>query len=478
MEQVEKNKKFKIFIQLIVIVVFIILSVFVALHHEHWSDEAQAFLIARDSNFLGIINCCRYEGAPPLWSLIIKVFILLGGTYNTFFILPIIFSVIGMAIFEFKVDAPLYIKILLPFTYFIFYQYTIVERNYCLVFPVMMLIAITYKDRMKKPIIYATEIFLLTSICAYTYAIAASLFLLYLFDFYPERNGFENRKRILTAITLMAIGFATILFMCIPANDAYFPQSSGIGPMQIIFRSTIGIESMTELAFWLISSGVAIFIILCIALEKDNKKHKFIDLFVLTGFLFVVYLKMRCQIWHIGIFTILLITYFSMNDMIKNNIMVKLLLTLICCVQIVWTFSASTYDIQNNFSASKDVANYLTTLDCKNKTIFGCGYSVTAIQPYFDYNIFNKNYDKSYWEWKVPTEDDSVNNDKQNTNKGIRKYDIFIVSDFYKKENMNIVNTVKASNEYTELYFSGHTYAKMAIYESEGYWVYVRRDIE
>ena len=58
-----------------------------------------------------------------------QIFLSLGGTYQTFYILPIILSTIGLILFEYKIKVPWYIKIIFPFTYFIFYQYTIVARS-------------------------------------------------------------------------------------------------------------------------------------------------------------------------------------------------------------------------------------------------------------------------------------------------------------------------------------------------------------
>ena len=143
------NKKVRFIVKLLIIILFVILSLFVSSTHEYWSDEAQSFLLAKDTSFLEMFKYMKYEGTPPLWVLTIKLFILLGGTYKTYFILPIIFNTIGLILFEYKIKCPWYIKILFPFTYFIFYQYTIVVRSYCLIFPLLMLIVLLYKDRFK-----------------------------------------------------------------------------------------------------------------------------------------------------------------------------------------------------------------------------------------------------------------------------------------------------------------------------------------
>ena len=102
-KKIINNDKFKFFSKLLIIGLFLIFSILVAGRHEHWSDEAQSFLLARDNSFLEIFKYIKYEGTPPLWVLVIKIFILFGGTYKTFYILPIIFNTMGLVLLLYKV---------------------------------------------------------------------------------------------------------------------------------------------------------------------------------------------------------------------------------------------------------------------------------------------------------------------------------------------------------------------------------------
>ena len=57
-----------------VLLIFFILSLIGILHHEIWLDEAQHFLIARDSkNLQELIGACRIEGHPVLWDILLFV---------------------------------------------------------------------------------------------------------------------------------------------------------------------------------------------------------------------------------------------------------------------------------------------------------------------------------------------------------------------------------------------------------------------
>lgn len=69
-EKIKENKIDIIIFLIYAIVTFVITIIF----HEKWRDEAQAWLIARDLDFWGIIKQMTYEGHPPLWHFILAPF--------------------------------------------------------------------------------------------------------------------------------------------------------------------------------------------------------------------------------------------------------------------------------------------------------------------------------------------------------------------------------------------------------------------
>ena len=54
---------------------FIAIAAAASFYHEPWSDEAQAWLIARDLSIPQILRIMTYEGSPPLWHLLLKALI-------------------------------------------------------------------------------------------------------------------------------------------------------------------------------------------------------------------------------------------------------------------------------------------------------------------------------------------------------------------------------------------------------------------
>ena len=55
---------------LLAFVLYIAIIAIVMCFHEPWFDEAQSWLIARDSSLADIISVrTHYEGHPPFWNL-------------------------------------------------------------------------------------------------------------------------------------------------------------------------------------------------------------------------------------------------------------------------------------------------------------------------------------------------------------------------------------------------------------------------
>jgi hypothetical protein len=118
------------FLNAFILFVFFILSLIGIFRHEIWLDEAQHFLIARDSrNLAELFSICRFEGHPILWDILL--FIITRFSSNPFWmqIIHILISCITVY-FLLKSKLNLVEKILIIFGYYIFYEYNIISRNY------------------------------------------------------------------------------------------------------------------------------------------------------------------------------------------------------------------------------------------------------------------------------------------------------------------------------------------------------------
>lgn len=90
----------------IIIMGFTLLSLLLLFNHEPWRDEAQAWLLARDSiSIRALLGQMGYEGTPALCHLILYLPAQLGLPYRAMFIIH--FLIILTAIITFMRHAPL-----------------------------------------------------------------------------------------------------------------------------------------------------------------------------------------------------------------------------------------------------------------------------------------------------------------------------------------------------------------------------------
>ena len=101
---------------IIVFSIFIAITSYVSLHHEMWSDEAQAWLISRDLSLIDIFKEMKYEGHSMLWNLILIPFIKLGFPYEYINLISCVIIYISVYMILFKIKINKIIKLLIIFS--------------------------------------------------------------------------------------------------------------------------------------------------------------------------------------------------------------------------------------------------------------------------------------------------------------------------------------------------------------------------
>ena len=196
--------------------------------HELWYDEIQAYMLAKDASFYELFFVAtHYEGHPPLFSLLLSIFAKTGVPIDIGLrIVSFSFSLIGAWILIFKAPFKRWIRCFLPFTFFIFYQYTVICRPYSMMFAAFMLAALFYRTRNEKPIRYVLSLYLLCWCSSYGMLFAGCFcaiwvveILIEYFNKTTDRNIFKD-KRFWTLFGIL-IGALVILFLIYPKPDAF-----------------------------------------------------------------------------------------------------------------------------------------------------------------------------------------------------------------------------------------------------------------
>jgi hypothetical protein len=189
--------------------------------HEPWFDEAQSWLLARDASVFDLLHTyLPYEGHPPLWYLVLKIATTAGLPYKSINVIGAGIAALGVLQLLLDRDAPLAVKALLPFTFFIAYQYTIVSRSYVMMFPILIGILAIYRRRRERLWLFVVLLVLLSQVSLHGTSIAGGLVLLYAYD--VRRTGLpkgpEMRRHILAAAALL-LNVAAIAWMLRPPTD-------------------------------------------------------------------------------------------------------------------------------------------------------------------------------------------------------------------------------------------------------------------
>ena len=469
----EKKEKY---IKLASFLLFIISAFIIGVHHEPWADEAQSWLIARDTNLRELFNIMAYEGSPVLWHIVLKLFIWCGLPYRYLFVVPLLFSVLGVWLLIYKSKLPLAVRILLPFTYFIFYQYTIVARSYCLVLPCIELIVLNYRDRLKKPYLYGLLLILLSSICAHTLLLSGVLFLLFCWDVLSAYRRRENEIRLagnVVAAIIVGVSYVFTVWYLRTPSDCSFPaakSSFNIVYAFVLFFGRIGETFIVDQTTILEVIAGYIFIAILALYYKMTFR------FVITAFTVNTFLAcFYCNKWHLGvIFLSFLLAFQLFPPKLKfTNIRIQKFLYLfigfVLCVQISWSLQTSCYDYNEAYSGACAAAEFLKENNYDQTKIYGLGYYVTAIEPYFDRNIFkNRRDDKAYYFW-------SFSNGDMTSKEMLDDLPQIVVYSEFEKYSMNNEINVFVDNGYKCFSFSGATYSKNSIYEPQTYYVLVKQ---
>lgn len=209
------------------------LLIFVSSYHEPWHDEAQAWLIARDDSIWQLLTVTtHYEGHPPLWHLCLMPFAKLGVPYELGLkSINILFSVIASGLVIFKSPLPWYLRFTIPFSYFFFYQYGVVNRSYSLLLALTMLAAYYYPQRGAKPYHLVLTLGAMAATQAYGMMLACGIALAWLWEIGKQLrstlelsiSGLWQRKEIKALALLLFIAVFNGLLI-LPRPDTAFMQ--------------------------------------------------------------------------------------------------------------------------------------------------------------------------------------------------------------------------------------------------------------
>jgi len=399
----------------VLLLVFIAISISLVPHHEPYQDEAQAWLIARDSpDPLSILKVTGYEGSPGLWHLLLFPLSHAGLPYESMAILHTVLISAALAVFLFYSPFSLLQKSLFTFSYFMIYEYNIIARSYALSILILFLIAALYQDRQKRPIAFGALLALLANTNVHGLIIALILGIIFLIDIYPVPSGLQKNLALWGCI--FTVGIACAISQLFPPPDLVIAWRSwdlsptiwhfGV-PFRAFYDAFLPIPKI-QLHFWntrLIPYPTMLGLIiapLSLLFFARKPRALMLYLFLVTGVGGLFFLKHQDILRHHGLlFMIFLfclwLFYRNLGEewpvpawlqKITDSFTVSRLFTVILALQVVGSPIAYYYDYLYPFSQGKETARFLIEENYFGNDSFVVAYPSNAtlsLTPYLSH---------------------------------------------------------------------------------------------
>lgn len=415
---------------LLAFVLYIAIIAIVMCFHEPWFDEAQSWLIARDSSLTDIISVRpHYEGHPPFWNLLLAIAAKNGVPYEFGIkgIQLVCASLLGAwLIFKspFKHASSL-ATFLIPFTYFACFQYGVTSRPYALLC-LSLLVAAHYwnsaDSKTSSACKLAISLMFMCLLSVYGIAFAAGFTIAWIWRVFSKNiSKTLNFSSILHAIKatiasnwarliswgLIAIFGAANLALAWPAKNAFATRATIDGnstiakcfafifvmPSESMFTSFYGDISMRRMPFDFLPITICTLFSLAIwaFAIKIAKRRKLLTALVIPYLVLTIVAVRYFTLHHAGLIFVFLLSVLWISHIkeplsnkdipaifvkvaptkfrfIKNKAFkINLLISIILAPSLIWNAFACVNDILFDYSPSRAVAQYISSNHLQNK---------------------------------------------------------------------------------------------------------------
>lgn len=401
MKDFVKKNRFNI----IVIVVYAIITGIILLFHECGRDEAQAWLIAKNLNLIDMIRQITYEGHPMLWYFILHPFARMGFPYITTKIISWIISVVSVWFILAKSPFDKKMKILFIITSPMLYMYPSISRSYCLIPLAVALVANYYNKRHDKPIQYILSILLLANTHIVLYGMVGILLLFfYIEEIILKRkiNSKEQKKKIYMSLCIIIIGLIiTIIPIMISITrnaDVNLTENLKISDYSINDKIIMMTETALQIIDHIFIGNVVLpFISLLFLMAYEITYHSKNAIIISITTLFHIFVhsfiySLADQRDVIFIFLIMFIYWIQTEENKKGKYkpLIDICIMILLLLNIVTGLTYVKEEIKGEYSASYETAQYIKeNVDIENSVIICTNMPyASAVIPYVDRNIF------------------------------------------------------------------------------------------
>ncbi len=392
-EKIEKSDR-KL-LEIIVLVLFLTGQIGMAFFHEPGADEAMPWLVAKDASIYDMFfTVPHYNRGISLWNYVLIPFAKLGTPYElTLNFLNFIFVFLAVILLVFKAPFRRIIRLLCPFSFFVFYQYGIINEGYSMIMLAFVLLALSYKKRNEKPLLFATSLIFLGSCGVFATVFSVGISITWLIDIVKHvynqkiKYSFKLNKCVLALLVLIYLSF--IVFSLIPADDSFIKQQAYLGGYPLykrwaytffgclsdIFATNIFFENgnlaMTTMDIREFIAGIAIGVFIWVLCIRQSYKNKTLIWYLIPMVIFSITAGLiTFSRQNIGVVALFLLFWYWIvnedqighktpfetkdNNIQENESIVRalghIIISLIVIVNLYWCISSCVLDVLEHYS--------------------------------------------------------------------------------------------------------------------------------
>ncbi len=318
-----------------VFLLYAAVTLFTALHHERWRDEADVWLLLRDGGVETMLARTGYVGSPALWYLLVGALVKLGLPYGSMTILNLVIAAAAVLLFLIAAPFSRTLRALFALSFYPAYEYAVIARQYALV---MLLLFAALAARRNHPFGFAICLALIANTTVHGLIFAVILGTLYV------------RTRATAAMVLLGCVLAIVQLM--PPADApaghvlrsFDPSNAAIAIGNAFFpRVPVVI-------------GFVCGVVVLLAIMKSIGRVPRLFLIVTTAALLGVYVF----VWFGALRHSGLILLAAVGALWLQGSAPRMLNAALAISVVVSLFSAA-QDIREPFSGAREMAEYLET---------------------------------------------------------------------------------------------------------------------
>ena len=211
----ELYRKKKYIIAWILFAGYVVFNGILLFGHELWRDEANVWLLARDTTLIQLFGEIKYQGHPCLWYLLVMPFAKLGFPFPFISMMSFVVMAVSAGVFVIKAPFSPVTKAVCLFSPMFSYYYPVVARNYCLIALLLILLAYLYPKRNEKSVCYGLLLGLLVQADTIALMAAGLISVMWLWEGIYTGRKEKSWKPLGAAVKGLWIPLVSLIFLMI-----------------------------------------------------------------------------------------------------------------------------------------------------------------------------------------------------------------------------------------------------------------------